>query len=378
MGGGGGSQPPLQAPFPQAPDPFAVAQAQTGYNIDTAQAQNLLNNVNQYTPYGNVFYYQNGVQRVGASPGTAATPGTGGFWNGSSWQSTGGSAGTPATQGWDVPTYTRQVELNPNIQGLVNSIPNKPLDLSWGNKQNQIFGLERNSLDPYWKQQTEQNNQSLANQGLTPGSQGYTAQQTQFGINKGNAYDQAMLSAQGQAASDLSAEYMSPINALGALAGGIGVGGPSATAQVQPSPYAQISQSNYATGAQMYDAALQQQTALQQAQMQQQNQMMGGLFGLGGNLLGAIPGIISSDRRDKTDIKRIGIDGGTRLPMYAYRYKDDPKSYPKVAGVMAQDVEKKYPGSTTEISGHKVILSGAVQAFGLGGIGNANSKGQGL
>jgi len=358
MGGGGGSQPALQAPFPQAPDPFATAQAQTGYNINTATAQNLLNNVNQNTPYGNVSYYQNGVQRVGASPGTAATPGTGGFWNGSSWQSTGGSQGTPATEGWDVPTYTRQVNLNPNIQGLVNSIPRKPLDLSWGSLQNNIFGLERNSLDPYWRQQTEQQNQSLANQGLTPGSQGYAAQQTQFGLNKSNAYNSAMLQAQGQAASDLSAQYMSPINALGALAGGIGTGGPSASAQVQPSPYAQIAQSNYATGAQMYDAALKAQSDQQIAQQQQQSQMMGGLFGLGGQLLGAIPGMIS-DRRDKTDVKRIGTDEPTKLPMYAYRYKGDPKSYPKVVGPMAQDIEKQYPGSVGEIGGHKVV-------FGLG------------
>ena len=360
MGGGGGSQPALQAQYPQAPDPFAVAQAQTGYNIDTAQAQNLLNNVNQITPYGNVFYYQNGVQRVGASPGTAGTPSTGGFYNGSSWQSTGGSQGTPATQGWDVPTYTRQVQLNPNIQGLVNSIPNKPLDLSWGNLQNRIFGLERNSLDPYWKQQTEQQNQSLANQGLTPGSQGYTAQQTQFNSNRSQAYDQAMLSAQGQAAQDINQEYMSPINALGALAGGIGTGGPSASAQVSPSPYAQIAQSNYNTGAQMYDAALKAQSDQQIANQQSQDSMMSGLFGLGGKLLGGVPGLIASDRRDKTDIRRLGRDKSTNLPMYAYRYKSDPKTYPKTVGIMAQDVEKQYPDSVGEIDGHKVIL------FGLG------------
>ena len=158
MGGGGGSQPALQAQYPQQPDPFAVAQAQTGYNINTATAQNDLNNVNQITPYGNVMYYQSGMQRVGASPGTPDTPATGGFWNGQSWQSTGGSKGTPATEGWDVPTYTRQVQLNPRIQGLVDSIPNKPLDLSWGSLQNDIFGMERNSLDPYWKQQQDQQN----------------------------------------------------------------------------------------------------------------------------------------------------------------------------------------------------------------------------
>jgi len=168
-----------------------------------------------------------------------------------------------------------------------------------------------------------------------------------------------MLSAQGQAAQDLSQEYMSPINALAGLAGAVGGNGPSATAQVAPSPYAQIEQSNYATGAGIYEAALKAQSDQQIAQQKAQSDMMGGLFGLGGNLLGAIPGIMASDRRLKTDIKRLGTDEATKLPMYSYRYKDDPKTYPKVVGPMAQDVEKQYPGSVGEIGGHKVV-------FGLG------------
>ena len=56
---------------------------------------------------------------------------------------------------------------------------------------------------------------------------------------------------------------------------------------------------------------------------------------------------MSSDRSMKTDIKPLGKDEKTGLPMYSYRYKGDPKSYPKVTGPMAQDVEKQYPGSTT-------------------------------
>ena len=57
----------------------------------------------------------------------------------------------------------------------------------------------------------------------------------------------------------------------------------------------------------------------------------------------------------KTDITRLGKDKATGLPMYAYRYKDDPKSYPKIVGPMAQDVEKKFPGSTERVNGKLVI-----------------------
>jgi hypothetical protein len=62
-----------------------------------------------------------------------------------------------------------------------------------------------------------------------------------------------------------------------------------------------------------------------------------------------------SDRRDKTDIVKLGDDPESGLPMYSYRYKGDPKDTPKIVGPMAQDVEKKYPKAVREIGGHKVI-----------------------
>lgn len=91
-----------------------------------------------------------------------------------------------------------------------------------------------------------------------------------------------------------------------------------------------------------------------------------GLFGSqagigGGALLGGLLGIFS-DKNEKTDIKKVGKVNG--LNMFAYRYKGDPKSYPKVVGPMAQDVEKKYPGSTRKVGGRMVIngLSGGLAA----------------
>ena len=56
---------------------------------------------------------------------------------------------------------------------------------------------------------------------------------------------------------------------------------------------------------------------------------------------------MSSDKTMKTDITNLGKDPKTGLKMHAFRYKGDPKTYPKVVGPMAQDVEKKFPGSTT-------------------------------
>lgn len=68
-----------------------------------------------------------------------------------------------------------------------------------------------------------------------------------------------------------------------------------------------------------------------QADVQAHQARMGGLFGLGSALLGALP---FSDERLKEDIRRVGqTDAGT--PIYTYRYKGDAVRH---MGVMAQDV----------------------------------------
>jgi|FEC22Drversion2_1045045.scaffolds.fasta_scaffold00225_81 Chaperone of endosialidase len=85
---------------------------------------------------------------------------------------------------------------------------------------------------------------------------------------------------------------------------------------------------------------------------------LGAALGLG---MKAAPLIFSSDRRDKTDIDELGIDPLTGLPMYAYRYKSDPKTYPKVVGPMAQDMaERDGPWRVRGIGGHKVVAGGLV------------------
>lgn len=65
-----------------------------------------------------------------------------------------------------------------------------------------------------------------------------------------------------------------------------------------------------------------------------------------------------SDKRMKTDIEKVGRDKETGLDMYAYRYKGDPKTYPKVVGPMAQDIEKKYPDQVREVAGRKAVNLG--------------------
>lgn len=84
-----------------------------------------------------------------------------------------------------------------------------------------------------------------------------------------------------------------------------------------------------------------------------------GAFGSAASGIAALAPLLGfSDERMKTDIQKVGKDEETGLTMYAYRYKGDPKTYPKVVGPMAQEVEKKYPDQVAEIGGRKAVNLG--------------------
>lgn len=134
-----------------------------------------------------------------------------------------------------------------------------------------------------------------------------------------------------------------------------------------------VGAANDAKAQQQIDAIMQTFNERQQSPWSQLAKYSGGVSGLSGilgnagtstgtttqenNPLSSILGLgmaglsLFSDRDSKTDIKKLGVDPVTGLDLYAYRYKDDPKTYPKVVGPMAQDVERASPGSTRRIGG---------------------------
>jgi hypothetical protein len=87
-------------------------------------------------------------------------------------------------------------------------------------------------------------------------------------------------------------------------------------------------------------------------------QMLGSLFSGGAN--SAMSGLTSflggSDRRLKTDIKKVGKHPAG-VGIYSYRYKGDPKTYPKVVGPMAEDVMKIAPHAVRPMTtkGHLAV-----------------------
>ena len=91
------------------------------------------------------------------------------------------------------------------------------------------------------------------------------------------------------------------------------------------------------------------------------------MSGLGGALggLGAL-GKFMSDEDEKMNIKKLGKDPITGIPMYAYDYKDDVEDAkeegkpmpPKRVGPMAQDIEKVTPEKVRKVGGKKIVNLG--------------------
>lgn len=83
--------------------------------------------------------------------------------------------------------------------------------------------------------------------------------------------------------------------------------------------------------------------------------ILGGAGSAAAGMAKLLPLLMGSDKDMKTDMQKVGKDKATGLDVYSYRYKGDPKSYPKVVGLMADDIEKKMPGQVAEIGGKKAV-----------------------
>jgi tetratricopeptide (TPR) repeat protein len=83
---------------------------------------------------------------------------------------------------------------------------------------------------------------------------------------------------------------------------------------------------------------------------------LGQAMGLGGSFLQMLPMLGASDVEMKTDIQVVGKHPTMpELKIYAYRYKGDPKSYPKTVGPMAHEVEKVAPHLVRKIGKRRVV-----------------------
>ncbi len=325
---------------PTPPDPVATAAAQGNMNQNTATTQQLLNMTNQVTPDGTLSYDQTGTNSfTGADGKTYSVP-----------QFTATTTLSDAQK--QLQNLTNQTKSNIGQIGVDQSAKIGSLlgtNLKLGNEATEARLMELGSsrLNPMFAQREDALRTRLANQGIQPGSQAWNAEMSQFGQGRNDAYNQLLLTGRGQANSEIMAERNSPINEISALMSGSQVSAPnfSSTPQTQVGgvDYMGAVNNNYNQQNQQY-----------QAQLQQNNAAMGGMFGLAGTLGGAAikygAPLAFSDRRLKSDIERVGTTHHG-LPLYDYTIFGE-----RQRGVMADEVEQIMPAAVVEHpSGYKMV-----------------------
>lgn len=327
---------------PRPPDPMQTARAQTSSNVETALANAQLANVNQVDAQGNRLTY-------------TSTPGAGGIPQYTATQ----TLGAAGQQLLNTSQATQQnlANLARDQSGRINGLLSQNLDFSslpqGGNFQNRDYSQDRkrvedglfSRLNPQIDRQRQQLEQDLVNRGIRPGSSAYSMQQQDFnqGVNDQrtsillqggqeqsrlqgmdlNAFG-AQNTQRQNALSEMLTQRQTPINEILALSGGAQLQQPGFTntpqTQMAGTDVAGITNQGYANQMSQYNA---------------NQSLLGGLFTAGGNLLRL------SDRRAKTDIKRIGTaDNG--LGIFLYRYKHGG---PFQIGLMADEVEKIKPSA---------------------------------
>ena len=241
---------------PKAPDPWATSQAQYGQNVAAAQQQQQLSAIDQDTPYGKLIY--------------SAIP-----WAPNRLKAT--TMLSPEMQklvSKDIANAQSSADIAGALQQNAAAAASKPIDLGWGATEQHLADINKHTLDPHWTELAQQMEQKLYNQGVRPGSAAYDAAMRDFSAQRENAYEAAALQGHQTATTDITNAYLSPINAATAWRAGGQVAQPgiekiqTPNAQaIQPAPYADLATQNYNAANQRYNAT------------------MGGLFGLGGDVL---------------------------------------------------------------------------------------------
>ncbi len=281
---------------PQAPDPTATANAQTSTNLQTAQAQGIINNPNIKTPYGQqtvtwaapgfdqsgydaaLGKYQNDLNAWNSGPqGQSFSPETGQTFYDAKFGTAPTAPDRAQFQGTGAQQPTVTQSLSPQQQALFDSqnrisqymagigerglmgIGNtlgSPLDSGSGtDATNKAYAAMTSRLDPQWQQAQQQQETQLRNQGIDTGSEAYQNAMRTFNQGKNDAYQQANLGAMGYAPTqqqlDISGR-LAPLNELNALRTGAQVQNP----QFQPYSGANIAPTNTMSAQQMYQNGL--------------------------------------------------------------------------------------------------------------------------
>lgn len=258
------------SPSPPTPtDPNIVAANQQQYNTAAGQSSQAGSMVNQNNAFGSLNYSQTGVGPNGTPLYTATTslsPAEQGLLN--TYQNTQQTAGTQAGNLLSGASYGSQsptAAIGNLTSGLVG----------------QAAQQEANYLQPFFQPQTQQLDTQLRNQGITPNSPAYQQAMNNLAQGQGQTYTGYLASTEPQLFNQATQEYAMPAELAGSLAQ---LGAPTTpNSSFVNTPSLSIQPADLTTATSNYNTA--EQNAYQ-SQLQQNQAMMSGLFGIGTTALG--------------------------------------------------------------------------------------------
>ncbi len=312
---------------PAVPDPYQTSAAQAEANIKAIKESAKISAVDQYAPWGSTTYSRNG-EGIPTGQTIALAP--------------------AERQIYDTNNAVKNLFAG-SARNLAGALPQQPFAFNAGNSPDAVANAlyQRNlaRITPDLDQADNLAAVNLVNRGIPIGSEAYTTEMNRLAQNRANALtglSQDATLAAGAEEDRLLQQQLGirnqNYNELAALmSGAAGIQMPT----FQQTPTWAVKPPDVEGN--VYRAA--------QIEAQQQASMMNGLFGLFGALIPKI-----SDRRAKTDIRRIGVtDAG--LPIYTFRYRDGGVVE---MGVMADEVEKRFPEAVLTIGGIKHVDYGAI------------------
>ena len=284
---------------PAPPDPYATAAAQGAMNKDTAIAQSMLNQVDEYTPYGSSVYSKKGDPVDGIQQfrrDTTLTPEQQAIVD----QQTAISGDLNKLAGEQISRVDASLADPFSYEGM----PGAPVADNEARQQtiDSMYNQYASRLDPQFADAQTALETQLANQGIMAGSDAYTKAMESQGRTRNDAYQSAQnaaitgggteqsrlfglqANARERAIQEYAYERGMPLNEAIALMGGSGgVTMPS----FSPTPQTGVSGTDF-IGAQNSSNAMASNQYNQQNNAR--NAAMGGLFGLGGMVGGGLAG----------------------------------------------------------------------------------------
>jgi hypothetical protein len=268
---------------PPAPDYTGAAQATATGNLDAARTAAAANRVNQVTPYGNLTYSINGKDSYGNDLYTATqslSPQQQKLLDSTNALNNG--LMSTANSGLN---YANGVLSKPGID--TSSLPSVGI-----NPGQSYQDAIMSRLQPQIKQQNDQFDQQMANQGIAPGTQAYDNAKRVLGQQQNDLLTSSTVNGfnTGLAANQNSFQQqaynqMQPINVINALRTG---------SQVQNPSFVNVPQQATTSGPDMLGATSalgQYNTNAYNAQTSSANSLTSGLFGLGAAyLMAPVPG----------------------------------------------------------------------------------------